>query len=83
MGAWCVKCYALPRDEKDKIVLPQKEGDFDLTSGEDMIRNQAARNIYYLMILFRCELCHFRNLRKRDADVRLLRTIRRATFDAF
>ena len=88
MGVWCVKYYASPRDEKDKIVLPQKEGDFDLTSEEDRIRNQVARNIYYLMILFQCELYHFRNLKgldpgKRDANVRLLRTIRRATFDAF
>ena len=40
------------------------------------------------MILFQCELCHFLNLKgldpgKGDADIRLLRTIRRATLDAF
>ena len=59
-----------------------------MTSEEDKVRFQVARNGDHLMILFQCELCHFRNLKgldpgKGDADIRLLRTIRRATLDAF
>ena len=40
------------------------------------------------MISFQCELCHLKKLKgldpgNRDSNVRLLRTIRRATLDAF
>jgi len=77
-----------PGDEKYRIVLPQEEGGFDLTSGKDKLLHQVARNGYYLMISFQCDLCHFRNLKgldpgKGDDDIKLLRTIRRATLDAF
>ena len=72
----------------DRIVLPQEEGGFDLTSEEDKQRHKVARNGDHLLISFQYKLCHFRNLKgldpgKCDADIRLLRTIRRATLDAF
>ena len=85
---WCGRCYKSPSDEQYRIVLPQEEGGFDLTTEEDKRRHQVARNGDHLLISFQCELFHFRNLkglnpRKCDADIRLLRFIRRATLDAF
>ena len=59
-----------------------------MTSEEDKVRFQVARNGDHLMISFQCESCHFRNLKgldqgKAEPNIRLLRTIRRATLDAF
>ena len=77
-----------PIDEKYRIVLPREERSFNLTSREDKLRHQVARNGDHLMISFLCNLCHFRNLKgldsgKGDDGIKLPRTIRRATINAF
>jgi hypothetical protein len=52
-------------------------------------RFQVARAGDHLMVPFQCELCHYRNIMKRDPDERLgsdfelLDTMRRANLDAF
>ena len=70
------------------MVRPQEEEGFDLTLESDKGRHMSARNGDHLMIPFKCELCHYRNLKKMDPvgdkeDVTLLRAIRRANLDAF
>ena len=45
---------------------PQEEEDFELTSEKDRKRNLHTRNGGHLMILFHCDLCHFRNLKGTD-----------------
>ena len=66
----------------------QKEDGFDLTLEENQYMHKTARNIDHLLVLFQCDLCHFRNLKQRDpeqgkGDAFLLRTIRRANLDSF
>jgi hypothetical protein len=64
--------------------------DGELLEEEDEdVRFQQARAGDHLMVPFQCELCHFRNIMKRDpnyslaTDVELLDTMRRGNLDAF
>ena len=78
----------MSQEERYRIVQPQDEEGFELTTEEDKTRHLVARNGDHLMIPFQCELCHFRNLkgcnpRNIGVDFLLIRTIRRANMDAF
>ena len=66
----------------------QEDDSFGLELDKDKGRHLSARDGYYLMISFQCELCQFRNLKECDPGIRaedffLLRTIRRANLDTF
>ena len=68
-----------------KASPPQEEEDFDLTQAGDKQRHLRDRDSDHLMVPFQCDLCHFRNIAQRDpgqsgADVKLIVSIRRATF---
>jgi hypothetical protein len=62
---------------------------FDQTLGGDEKRFKVGRNGDNLMCPFQCDLCHFRNIQKRDycatnpKDKLLVQCIRRASLDAF
>ena len=78
----------MSQEERYRVIQPQDEEGFDLTTAEDRTRHLVARNGDHLMIPFQCELCHFRNLKGCDPrnvkeDILLIRTIRRANVDAF
>ena len=78
----------MSQEERYRVIQPQDEEGFDLTTEEDRTRHLIARNGDHLMIPFQCELCHFRNLKGCDPrnvkeDILLIRTIRRANVDAF
>lgn len=88
MGVWCGKLYVAAENEGYRIVKLQEEEDFELTSEKNRERNLNAGNGDHLMVSFQCDLCHFRNLNGKDPqrkseDFLLLRTIRRASSDAF
>jgi hypothetical protein len=61
----------------------------DQTLGGDEKRFRVARNGDHLMCPYQCDLCHFRNIQKRDPlpgnrkDKFLLQCVRRASLDAF
>jgi hypothetical protein len=65
-----------------------KDG-FEATTPGDESRFKRARNGDNLLIQFQCDVCHFRNIKRRDPrigdrkDVRLLKDIRVANLDAF
>lgn len=65
------------------IIKPQEEDGFDLTLDSNRMRYLVARNGDDMIVPFRCDLYHFRNLVKRDPvksdeDLRLIIGIRRA-----
>ena len=67
---------------------PHEEEGFDLTTEKDRTKQLVTRNGDYRMILFQCELCHFRNMNgcnpsNTREDIMLIRTVRRANVDAF
>jgi hypothetical protein len=72
------------------IKMPKDEEGYSLVFDKDKDRFLTARNGDHFMCPFQCDLCHFRNIFKRDPDqVKVkkdgsaLRCIRRANLDAF
>lgn len=71
------------------VAEPEDEDGFVTMKEQDKFRFLTARNGDHLMTPFQCDLCHFRNINKRDPiehkpeDIRLMRCIRRANLDAF
>jgi len=67
---------------------PEDEDGFVTLKSQDKLRFLVARKGDHLTCPFQCDLCHFRNIQKRNPihnkveDMRLLRCIRRANLDA-
>jgi hypothetical protein len=77
--------------EGDQFVIkkPMDEEGFSVLVERDKGRFLSARNGDHFMCPFQCDLCHFRNIQKRDPtpdtnrkDALMLRCIRRANLDA-
>lgn len=70
------------------MAKPQDEGGEEIEDLEDKDRFMQGRNGDNLVTPFQCDLCHFRNLMKREPvaglaqDVRVMKLIRRANLDA-
>jgi hypothetical protein len=79
----------VPASTPFPIRTPEDDEGFDQTLGGDEKRFKVGRNGDHLMCPFQCDLCHFRNIQKRDPlfghrkDILLLQCIRRASLDAF
>lgn len=62
----CKRCYEVSKEEKYRIMQPQDEEGFGLSSENNKLRQLMVRNGDHLMILFQCELYHFINLKGAD-----------------
>jgi hypothetical protein len=86
--AWCGPCYDAFELKEFPIMEPEDEDGFVTLKSEDKNRFLVARKGDHLTCPFQCDLCHFRNIQKRNPirdkveDIRLLRCIRRANLDA-
>ncbi len=87
-SAWCARCYQDDGEVKFPRVIPMDEEGVAMPCKEDSLF-LSARAGDTLMTPFQCELCHFRNIKKRnpemknDRDRRALLMCRRANLDAF
>jgi hypothetical protein len=88
-SCWCGPCYT-PLGVRNHPIWRQVDKDGEFLEDEDEYeRFQIARPGDHLMVPFQCELCHFRNIMKRNPTVRvpedqeLLDFMRRANLDAF
>jgi hypothetical protein len=88
-GAWCSDCYK-PLGNKRFLIRTSVDDDgFKIERAGDDIRFLQARAGDNLLTPFQCDLCHFRNIMKRDpvkdhwADREILEYVRRANLDAF
>ena len=92
LAAWCGECYVPHPEDPFPIqdVLEDEEENEDLETGEKLeLRFRRGRNGDHIMgIPFECDLCHFRNVARRDPvdgnpkDEFTLMCIRRASLDA-
>jgi hypothetical protein len=79
----------VPSTSPFPVKMAADDEGFDQTLGGDEKRFRVGRNGDNLMCPFQCDLCHFRNIQKRDyrptdaQDKLLLQCIRRASLDAF
>jgi hypothetical protein len=86
---WCGECYSMPQSSPFPIRTPEDDEGFDQTLGGEEKRFIVGRNGDHLMCPYQCDLCHFRNIQKREPlfgnrkDRLLLQCIRRASLDAF
>ena len=62
--------YEVPQEEKYRVIQPQDEKGFDLTTEKDRLRHLIAKNEDHLMIPFQYELCEFRNFKGVDPNQR-------------
>jgi hypothetical protein len=88
LGAWCGRCYTATTGDEFPITKPTDEEGFAVVVAKDKDRFLTGRNGDHFMGVFQCDLCHFRNIQKRDPDSSLqdalmLRCIRRANLDSF
>ena len=89
---WCPECYSVPEDENWFPIKKGLSNDSESIVKEDARdrgKYLSARAGDHLMTNFQCDLCHFRNIQKRDPirdevakDNVLLTCIRRANLDA-
>lgn len=85
---WCGPCYVPLDDNEFPIAKPLDEEGVDVSDTSDERRYVMGRDGDNLITPFQCDLCHFRNLMRRDPiknlaqDVRLTKLIRRANLDA-
>jgi len=84
---WCGRCYKALDNGEFPIAKPTDEDGNTINDPEEDARYMEARNGDNLLTPFQCDLCHFRNVMKRDPagspqDVRILKLIRRANLDA-
>jgi hypothetical protein len=89
-AAWCGRCYKATEGDPFVIKKPTDEEGFSVLVERDADRFLTARNGDHFMCVFQCDLCHFRNIQKRDPkpdssreDALMLRCIRRANLDTF
>jgi hypothetical protein len=86
-NCWCGPCYQ-PLGVKEHPVRLKVDGVGDLLEdADDAKRFLVTRAGDHLMVLFQCEVCHFRNVTRRDPvrslprDQEILEFMRRATLD--
>ena len=86
---WCDGCYAIPMTSPFPIRQAEDNEGYDQTLAGDGQRFRVGRNGDPLMCPFQCDICHFRNIQKRDMipgnrkGKLLLQCIWRALLDAF
>ena len=90
LGAWCGSCYTETDGDEFPIKRPTDEEGYELLVERDKDRFLTARDGDHMICRFQCDLCHFRNIQKRDPnpevivqDALMLRCIRRANLDTF
>lgn len=91
-GFWCAGCYGVEPEENRfpiKMAFDKDEEGIVVVDKKDKGRFLWARAGDHLMNSFQCDLCHFRNMRKRDPaemekveDYKLLFCIRRCSLDS-
>jgi len=85
---WCGSCYSAHPLDRFPRYTPADEDGFEWHTPEDVLRYTHARDGDHLLTPFQCDLCVFRNLRKRNPipdsnrDTALLCCIRRVNLDA-
>ena len=85
--AWHGSCYKLRQGDSYPIAALQDSEELDDPKEQNKFKSARAGD--HLMCPFQCDLCHFRNIHKRDPvrgigkDARLLMAIRRANLDSF
>ena len=88
-GMWCAECYAQSGATCFPIKKTYDEEGEEIKRDDEDSRFRHARDGDHYMVPFQCELCHFRNIQRREPiasqeqDVLLLDFIRRANLDAF
>jgi hypothetical protein len=88
-GAWCSGCYTPLGNKRFKVRKSVDDDGIEIVKAGDEKRFLEARPGDNLLTPFQCELCHFRNIMKRNpvnanwADREILEYIRRANLDAF
>lgn len=89
MNAWCGDCFtAFPSDPFPVQGLPEEEDGIESDPVEENAHQKGRKGDHVMGVPFECELCHFRNLRRRDPTPRnrkdeyLLMVMRRANLDA-
>ena len=84
---WCGGCYSTHPLDPYPVKRSRDEARALQVDDKDVDRFQVGRNGDHLMMAFQCDLCHFRNMKKRDPrqehypDESLLLNIRRANLD--
>ena len=86
-GARCDRCYRDEGEIKFPVAEPEDEEGFPLVNEGDEDCFMYGRKGDHLMSPFQCDLCHFRNVNKRDPnnsgqDKKLMILIRRANLDS-
>ena len=85
---YCDECYRTAADDPYPIRRAVDEDGLVVESTTEENRFKYGRVGDNFMTMFQCNLCHFRNIQKRDpvdgnaVDHRALRNIRRANMDA-
>lgn len=86
---YCEGCYRVPADDKYPIRKPVDEDGTLVESKADADRFLFGRAGDHFMTSFQCDLCHYRNIKRRDPnpegdpkDACALRNIRRANLDS-
>ena len=85
--SWHGRCYK--RRIEDNYPIATLKDEDGLDDPRELEKFKYARNGDHFLAPFQCDLCHFRNIQKRDPEVgvlpdkRLLVAIRRANIDAF
>ena len=89
MNVWCGECYvAHPQDPFPVQGPPEEEEGIVETTPDEKAFKQGRNGDHLMGIPFECDLCHFRNITKRDpeltsrGDGHTLMVIRRANLDA-
>jgi hypothetical protein len=86
---WCGECYGPLGNKPFPRQCPVDDDGVDQTQVGDELRYLQGRNGDQLLVPFQCDLCHFRNIMKRNPwesrweDHEILEYIRRAILDSF
>lgn len=89
-GFWCAKCYCVAPEENIfpiKMAFEKDDEGTVIVDKRDRARFLEARPGDHLMNGFQCDLCHFRNMRRRDPiekaeDYKAMQCIRRCNLDS-
>ncbi|CAJ1960068.1 unnamed protein product [Cylindrotheca closterium] len=66
---WCPKCYTVPAGSPYPIRTATDEDGFEVAMDGDEDRFRVSRVGDFLMTPFQCDICHFRNVMKRNPDI--------------
>ena len=88
-NCWCAGCFTPVGNQPFPIKRTLDEDGIEIKRGDDDLRFLRGRDGDHLMTPYQCELCHFRNIQKRDPvqgdsqDLLLMQYARRVSLDAF